>query len=807
MLDRVGKHKNVPAVGFRVNGKIGICYVGFEADKCGQDTGYSEWDISEFERDTGTKVPRQQPTSYSWLRENVWEEWLDWRCKRTREFWLKVRDLVRSYREDLKLMVACDLPSETPGYNIEWVNGVSPRELMRHHGYDPELFRQDEGIVIQRGMMIASDRFFGKWGVPLGTNAWAHKAFNYAEGVVECYETPSGQSVEFYHNYWEEVPHPDPQYGPVMRTATAAPLDQFYFEPATYSLRKANVGTMAYMGWERASIGHEHELRRWARTFLAIPYVSPRDFDGIVEVLSVTPGAKYLKPEVPDIWVKWFDNRLVVLNDTGDCKSLRLTIPKPLPKGSCVFDFAAKRILLTAPKKPTNKIVLDIELFEHDLHTLGILPIEEGIQLESKVVPSAGVRLPAHLCITMNRVPCGGGKAVVRILLSNVGRAPLSNVKMRMRLPMDWTTEDKPAEWNIKRFEIGKSVSFSVPVQFPLSSTGNISLVTLTAIYEVSGQRFSEERVLAVRPQPAVSLSISPNHFTDKAAGESMSAELAVDNVAPNPVETALSFHVPPGWLMTCSQNRIVVGAGKSTSAELTMTIPTKAKPGRYLLTVQADAGKWGTESAELIVDVPAVMCKAKGVITIDGNVSDWEKAAPDALVAHTEDFTVGSGDDKLLRKLAPMAKVTWDDCYLYVTCEILGEEFRTLGHGADIWRGDSVQFGIDAGRNSADEDGHYEIGFAWAEEKVETWCWTAPTGASGPAPGIFAARIDGCKQIYEASIRWEDLKPFVAKRGSILGFCLVMNFDRGHGRNYVSWHSGVADTKDPSRFGAVMLR
>ena len=49
------------------------------------------------------------------------------------------------------------LPNGESGgvHGIEWHDGESPYNLLRHHGYDPDMFAGDTGIVISRGMMIA----------------------------------------------------------------------------------------------------------------------------------------------------------------------------------------------------------------------------------------------------------------------------------------------------------------------------------------------------------------------------------------------------------------------------------------------------------------------------------------------------------------------------------------------------------------------------------------------------------------------------------------------------------------------------
>ena len=340
ICERAKAYRCVPAIGFRVNGKIGLCYAGSRRDRNGQDTGYSPWNIAEFEKDTSIDVPDVKPTPYAWLRENAWEQWIDWRCRRMRDFWLRARKLVQGYRPDWKLMVSCDLPSETPGYNIEWPRGERPLDLMRYHGYDPRLFANEPGLLIQRGMMIAADRYWTTHPT-YGQNVWAHKAFNYAPGVPELYRTPEGTACEFYHNYWEESGPGGGATFSSLAAGTMYPLGRYYFEPLAFSLERTNPHTMAVFSWERGSTGHEHDLRRFARAYRALAYVEPREFRGQCRIVSESPQLPPAEPisDKPQpmrtpyrstrLWVKWFGDRLAVLNATDAERVVELTFDGP----------------------------------------------------------------------------------------------------------------------------------------------------------------------------------------------------------------------------------------------------------------------------------------------------------------------------------------------------------------------------------------------------------------------------------------------------------------------------------------------
>ncbi len=464
---------------------------------------------------------------------------------------------------------------------------------MRHHGYDPEMFKADEGILIQRGMMIGSDRYFGKWGPPHGTNAWAHKAFNYADGVIDCYRTPAGQAVEFYHNYWEEAPHPDPQYGTDLRTSTAAPPGQFYFEPATWSLRKANVHTMAFMGWERASIGHETDLRRFARAYRALPCVEPKEFEGKVEVINTAPGAKYRKPEEPGVWVKWFGDRLAVLNDTGSRKYVSVTIPRALAKGDCLVDIAAGRILVQADK-PMPSVETKLVLLEHDLHALAIMPAAEARKVAAKTV--SVTTEPGRFRMWIEGEAYSGQDVTLKISLANTGKTPLTNAQIDVALPKNWVamsnSEAAQSELPIVRtaptIAPGKSADYAVKLHIPHGEEGSPAWFTGTAVYTEGGREIVSQKSLVAASELPLALTISPEDIKIGTKGEVLDFEVTLRNRLAAPLETKLDFYPPQGWSLICDTMKLSAGPQGSGSLKFKIVVPEGVGAGRYKVGVGA---------------------------------------------------------------------------------------------------------------------------------------------------------------------------------------------------------------------------
>lgn len=346
IAERSRAYPNIIGVGFRVNGKLGTCYAAGEDKTSGRITvvsademGYSPWNLDEFRRDSGLAVPDESQKAYHWLKADPdrWDRWLDFRCRRTRDFWLRARDAIRAVHRNLVLYVLTDLPAETPATNVQWPGPQSPEatraslDLLRAHGYDPRMFRDQEGIVVQRVMMVALDRFFGKWGPPWGANPQRYTQFHEQEELARWYRTLGGSAVEIYPTYWEEGFHPDGEFGPNaqgfgLRTSTPMPLGRAFYHPAMFSLRVADVDTIVLTGWHRPTLGREHEFRRFAQAVRGLPLTTPHPIR--------------FRPADSRISAAWYGDRIGVINDTPDPIHVELTLDSPLPPGRALRDLA-----------------------------------------------------------------------------------------------------------------------------------------------------------------------------------------------------------------------------------------------------------------------------------------------------------------------------------------------------------------------------------------------------------------------------------------------------------------------------------
>lgn len=321
-LEQVRGKTCVPYVAFRVDGVAGTCYSGDGPSRPPEEAGYSEWDLAAFEQDTGVRVggtAGDTPSRYAWLREHpdLWARWISWRCERTRDLWLKARDLVVSRGDNRQLLVQTSLPSVTPGKYSYWHDhNTPPRDILRNHGYDPGLFTAEKGLRISNCLAVGGDRYLGED---------LNKKYFYQDLPEDFYRTAEGNETEIYFNYWALPDHPRGY-----RVGPASPPGRAFFEPLIHALRTTNPYSLTFTNWYPGTLGHEFDLRRFIRAYRALPAVPPTEFTGEVY------------PDRGNLVVQWYGReRLALINDSPEPRRVRLTFPKALPFGTHITDLGS----------------------------------------------------------------------------------------------------------------------------------------------------------------------------------------------------------------------------------------------------------------------------------------------------------------------------------------------------------------------------------------------------------------------------------------------------------------------------------
>jgi hypothetical protein len=138
-------------------------------------SGYDDYTASLFEKETGInipvdlKAPDRFSKRYEFLTKNNQEVWIEWRCTKVRELFLKMRDIIVKARPDLRLTVTMWTETTIPGWfgmPEKPLHQIYARkslyQLYREGGFDAALYRNDQGIEIDYSMVPSRDR--DSWG-------------------------------------------------------------------------------------------------------------------------------------------------------------------------------------------------------------------------------------------------------------------------------------------------------------------------------------------------------------------------------------------------------------------------------------------------------------------------------------------------------------------------------------------------------------------------------------------------------------------------------------------------------------------
>lgn len=132
--------------------------------------GYDDYSVGLFERETGTAVPvdRKAPDRfakrYEFLTHECRPAWVAWRCRKIRDLFGRLHRTLAAARSDLRVTVTLwdeTVVTNTLGYAMERLQLYardSMLQLYREAGIDLDLYRDQPGLEVDRGMGNSRDR-------------------------------------------------------------------------------------------------------------------------------------------------------------------------------------------------------------------------------------------------------------------------------------------------------------------------------------------------------------------------------------------------------------------------------------------------------------------------------------------------------------------------------------------------------------------------------------------------------------------------------------------------------------------------
>ncbi|MDR6551043.1 chitobiase/beta-hexosaminidase C-terminal domain-containing protein [Paenibacillus qinlingensis] len=198
----------------------------------------------------------------------------------------------------------------------------------------------------------------------------------------------------------------------------------------------------------------------------------------------------------------------------------------------------------------------------------------------------------------------------------------------------------------------------------------------------------------------------------------------------------------------------------------------------------------------------------------IDGTASEWMDTNA-AMLNQASQVKFTASDWAGADDLSATGYVKHDATNLYFSVVVKDNVHTQTNTGSDIWRGDSLQLAIDAGRATTSGQSGYssELTFALtADNQPAKWRSTAPNGkATGNQfSSALAVKRDEANKTttYELALPWTEILPdALINAPERIGISFLINDDDGAGRRgWIEYMSGIGSSKNPSLYGDLLL-
>ena len=209
----------------------------------------------------------------------------------------------------------------------------------------------------------------------------------------------------------------------------------------------------------------------------------------------------------------------------------------------------------------------------------------------------------------------------------------------------------------------------------------------------------------------------------------------------------------------------------------------------------------------------------AKAPVTIDGVLDEEEWKYGIKMRCDDISQVVNITNWKGFRDLSAEFSIMWDSEYMYFNAVVTDEIFSQTEEPGNLWKGDSVQFGVyndSEGLLAANKAGtHFEeIGLALMEGVPTAYRFrcqgdTTESGLIETDGFEMACLREGDDLTYELKFKWSDLfgYEYTPQIGDVLGFSALINDNDGEGRRgWIEYGSGIGLSKDVNKFVKLLF-
>ncbi len=253
-----------------------------------EKSGYNDYAVEAFAKAKGLKIPVDKTAplrgrAYAeWIRENAWDDWIQWRCDFITKFYGKLAEKLASARPDLKLMVNSFCPANV--MHPDFLKDDFMEQANRYCGLDGNaLEKAAPNIILCQSLVPADYRWRQHY--PGEKEAAHQRVIDTLPGFYSLLKGASFPWVNQHDRYWES---PIGREGGknkanslscdwlnecVWRVSTINPSGYHALRHFVLPLRYGDVLGMSKGGFLIGTYGMEDKLVPFVQAFRSLPAV------------------------------------------------------------------------------------------------------------------------------------------------------------------------------------------------------------------------------------------------------------------------------------------------------------------------------------------------------------------------------------------------------------------------------------------------------------------------------------------------------------------------------------------------------
>ena len=278
--------------------------------------GYEDYTINLFVKETGIQIPASTGTDrfkqrYEWLTKNHYNEWVNWRCNKIKNFYVKLSNILQTARPDLKLYIDAfgpDYSTADWGQNGGWsqravkINTLGWSYVIKEAGIDPAMFKSLPNIVLNNSFTYQPGvKATGNTAIQQENVEW-QEVNDPAAVLATTKSNGDGEenAVQFINNYMEYgFPVKNIGYSKLLRNSS----DKLYIAGTLYPSDKLIVsryinamadGNITFMsdGGLGYILGQPTQMQPFLKEYLSLPKIGMKKLIGTGNPVALWYGKK-----------------------------------------------------------------------------------------------------------------------------------------------------------------------------------------------------------------------------------------------------------------------------------------------------------------------------------------------------------------------------------------------------------------------------------------------------------------------------------------------------------------------------------